>query len=108
MRGVPDASVLVKLATAEADSPLAEPLLHIGRTAPDLLFADMANILWKKQVRGELTAVLGQEALSVLAELDLNVVPSRTLMADDDDRASRIRHVLCRLSDPAGDTVHHR
>ena len=82
MKVVPDASVLVKLATEEADSLLAVPLLHIGLTVPDLLFPEMVDILWKKQARGELTMGLCQDALSVLGELDLDVVPSRTLMAD--------------------------
>lgn len=82
MRYVLDASVAIKLAVAEPDSHLAEPLLHAELHAPDLMFAEVANILWKKLARGELTEVIAAQALEVIGQLKLAVTPSKALLTD--------------------------
>ena len=48
MKWVVDASVAAKWLVPEADSPLAEALLDDDLLAPDLLFAEVGNILWNK------------------------------------------------------------
>lgn len=82
MRYVLDASVAIKLALAEPDSPLAEPLLHAELHAPDLMFAEVANILWKKLVRGEATEPIAAQALEAIGQLKLAVTPSKSLLTD--------------------------
>jgi predicted nucleic acid-binding protein len=51
-----DASVALKWVVREDDSDAANALLGGDRlTAPDLIFSEIANSLWKKWRRGELT-----------------------------------------------------
>lgn len=92
MRVVLDASVAIKLATTEPDSYRAQPLVYCGLHAPDLLFAEITNIIWKKQVRGDLTFELGQQALDALSSLRLTVTPSRDLMGMALELASASSH----------------
>jgi predicted nucleic acid-binding protein len=52
-----DASVAIKWLAPEAESDLADRLLIDGDlAAPDLIFAELANAIWKKQRRGEIVA----------------------------------------------------
>jgi Hydantoinase B/oxoprolinase len=65
---VSDASIAVKWVVPEHSSERA-PLLHdYGLVAPDLLFAECANILWKKVRRGELTKEEADIAAQTLEE----------------------------------------
>lgn len=57
MKWVIGASVAAKWLAPESDSPPAEALLDDELIAPDLLFAEVANTLWKKRQRGEMDAV---------------------------------------------------
>lgn len=82
MRYVLDASVAVKLAIAEPDSHLAEPLLQAELHAPDLMYAEVANIIWKKLTRGDLSDMMAAQALDAIGQLRLSVVPSKNLLAD--------------------------
>jgi len=72
-----DASVAVKWVVTETGSDLAEPLLERDLIAPDLLFAECANVLWKKVRRGELTREEAAVAAQTLEQADLAVVPTR-------------------------------
>ena len=55
MTAVIDASVAIKWVVPEAGTEEAVELLgRGGLVAPDLLFAECANILWKKVRNGEL------------------------------------------------------
>ena len=54
MKWVIDASVVAKWFAPESDSAKAEELQDDELHAPDLLFAETANILWEKQVRREM------------------------------------------------------
>lgn len=59
-----DASVAIKWGVAEPDAEEARALLaRKGLIAPDLIVAEIANILWKKEMRGELAP--GQRAISL-------------------------------------------
>jgi predicted nucleic acid-binding protein len=73
-RLVVDASVAVKWVIAEGGSDSAERLLDHPLVAPDLLFAECANILSKKVRRGEVTKEEAEIAARTLEQADLSVV----------------------------------
>ena len=62
MKWVVDASVAAKWLSPEPESAAADSLLDDELWAPDLLFAEVANILWKKQSRGEMSATTAAAA----------------------------------------------
>ena len=75
-----DASVAIKLVVPEARTIQAVALQSSQRlAAPDILFSECANTLWKKVRRGELSESDAGEALEVLTDLDLQVLPCREL-----------------------------
>jgi predicted nucleic acid-binding protein len=74
---VVDASVAIKWVVSEPDSALAESLLDHDLAAPDLLFAECANILWKKARRRELTSEQAEIAAQTLEQAELNVVAAK-------------------------------
>jgi len=49
--------------------------------APDLIFPELGNVLWKKVARRELSPAEGREVLSALDRVPLVVAPSRPLAA---------------------------
>lgn len=65
-----DASVAVKFAIAESGADRARSLLLRREqvVAPDILVSELANALWKKELRGELDPV--DRALALQAGLD--------------------------------------
>jgi predicted nucleic acid-binding protein len=76
-----DASVAIKWVVAEPGSDAAAALLGTGPLrAPDLLLVECANVLWKKQRRGELTADLAGLAARLLLQADVELLPSRPLI----------------------------
>jgi predicted nucleic acid-binding protein len=81
---VADASVVVKWFVPEIHSDAARRLLaaHHQYLAPDLLFAEAANTIWKKARRGELTSTHGRQLVSDIGRVAVEAVPCRTL-ADD-------------------------
>ncbi len=79
-RFVVDASVAVKWVIAEGGSDSAERLLDHPLVVPDLLFAECANILWKKVRRGEVTREEAEIAARTLEQADLTVVSARAYM----------------------------
>ena len=68
-RQVVDASVVVKWYVPETDSAAAVALLEAASDllAPDLLAAELANTLWKKVRRGELTAAQAEEVVAAFS-----------------------------------------
>jgi predicted nucleic acid-binding protein len=92
-RLVIDASVAVKWVVAEPDSDRAELLLDHGLVAPDLLFAECANVLWKKVRRGELTKAEADIAAQTLEAADLAVVPTRGYVAVATSMAVELDHL---------------
>ena len=81
---VVDASVVVKWFVPEIHSDAAQRLLH-GRHryfAPDLLFAETANTIWKKIRRGELTPERGRRLVADIGRIAVESVPNRMLVED--------------------------
>ena len=81
---VVDASVVVTWFVPEIHSDAARRLLVLPHeyVAPDLLFAETANTLWKKIRREELTVEQGQRLVADIRQIAVETVPCRAL-ADD-------------------------
>jgi predicted nucleic acid-binding protein len=82
IRHVVDASVVVKWFVDEVHAEAARRLLadEYALSAPDLLWPECGNILWKKVQRGELTT---QEARLIREGLELqplHIAPCRLLL----------------------------
>ena len=92
MKWVIDASVAAKWMAPEPDTPLAEALLADDLIAPDLLYAEVANILWKKQLRGEMDAATTQIGARWLLQVPLQVHDSASLLADALALALQLQH----------------
>ena len=92
MKRVIDASVAVKWLAPEPDSPLAEVLLDDELIVPDLLFAEVGNILWKKQLRGEMTDEATRVGARFLLQVPLEVHDSAALLTDALALALRLQH----------------
>jgi len=80
-RLVIDASVAVKWVVPEPDSDRAEALLDHALMAPDLLFAECANVLWKKVQRGELSKDEADIAAQTLEQADIAIASTRGHLA---------------------------
>ena len=95
-----DASVAIKLVVPEQHSLQAVALQSSQRlAAPDILFSECANTLWKKVRRGELSETDAGEALEVLTDMDVQVVPCREL-------AQEALLLSLRLGHPAYDCLY--
>ena len=92
MKWVIDASVAVKWLAPEPDSPLAEALLDDELIVPDLLFAEVGNVLWKKQLRGEMDAAVTQLGVRWLLHVPVHVHDSASLLADALALALQLQH----------------
>jgi len=68
----------------EVHSEAARRLLRLPHdyVAPDLLFAETANVVWKKIRRGELSPAHGQQLVSDISGIAVDSVPSRLLAED--------------------------
>jgi len=98
-RLVIDASVAVKWVVPEPDSDQAAALLEHTLVAPDLFFAECANVLWKKLRRGDLTEEEAGIAARTLEQVDLAVVPSRAYLG-------RAVSIAAALERPAYDAIY--
>jgi predicted nucleic acid-binding protein len=76
---VVDASVVVKWFVPEIHSDAARRLLVLPHEylAPDLLFAETANTIWKKIRREELTAEAGQQLVADVGQIAVRTVSCR-------------------------------
>jgi predicted nucleic acid-binding protein len=81
---VVDASVVVKWFVPEIHSDAARRLLVLPHeyVAPDLLFAETANTIWKKVRREELTAGQGQQLVTDIGQIAVETVSCRALSED--------------------------
>src|SRR5215212_8217090 len=84
MSVVVDASVVIKWFVPEAGSDAASRLLASEHRleAPDLLFAEIANVVWKKILRGQLTRAEGQLLVIDFEKIAVNTTPCRALASD--------------------------
>jgi len=92
MKWVVDASVAAKWLAPEPDSTLAEALLDDELNVPDLLYAEVGNILWKKQLRGEMDAATAQIGARWLLQVPVQVHDSASLLADALALAMQMQH----------------
>ena len=77
-----DASIAIKWVIEEQGTAEALLLRNKARLrAPDLLAAECANILWKKAQRKELSAEEALFAAGLLQAADIELTPTRPLMA---------------------------
>jgi predicted nucleic acid-binding protein len=81
---VVDASVVVKWFVPEIHSDKARRLLGAGNdfVAPDLLFAETANTIWKKVRRKELTFDEGRRLVADMRGIAVESVSCRALAED--------------------------
>jgi predicted nucleic acid-binding protein len=81
---VVDASVVIKWFVPEIQREAAVRLLTLPHEyfAPDLLFAETANIIWKKVRRAELSATHGRQLAADITTIAVDTVPSRGLSED--------------------------
>ena len=92
MKQVIDASVAAKWLAPEPDSALAQALLDHELIVPDLLFAEVANILWKKCSRGEMDAAATHIGIRWMALVAFQVHACADLLADALALALRLGH----------------
>jgi predicted nucleic acid-binding protein len=79
-----DASVVIKWFVPEVHSDAARRLLayHHDYIAPDLLFAETANTIWKKVRRGEVPYRDGERLVADVGRAAVETVPCRALAED--------------------------
>ena len=61
----------------EPGADVAALLLDHSLAAPDLLGPEGANVLWKKVMRGELSAAEAETMAAALAKADIALHPTR-------------------------------
>lgn len=98
---VVDASIVVKWLAHEPDSEPATRLIVDGGPlmAPDLLPVEVANVLWKKVRRGDMTVGDLQPAIATLLELGVELHDSTLLL-------SRAAHLAVELGHPVYDCLY--
>jgi predicted nucleic acid-binding protein len=81
---VVDASVVVKWFVPEVHGDASRRLLVLPHdyVAPDLLFAEAANAIWKKIRRGELTPEEGRQLVADIGQIAVETVSCRALAED--------------------------
>ena len=87
-----DASVAAKWLLPEDGSDQASALLGDALLVPDLLFAELANIFWKKQMRGEIDAATADAAARWLMQAPLQVHGCAALTAEAVRLSIRLQH----------------
>ena len=88
---VVDASIVAKWLIPERHSAPARRILGEGNNllAPDLLWAELGNVLWKKSRAGELTAEEARDLLHDLRRFPISTIPSFGLIGLALDIATR-------------------
>jgi predicted nucleic acid-binding protein len=88
-----DASVVIKWVVPEADTEQALELWNVRQLcAPDLIYAECANVLWKKYQRNEHTIEENQVAAKIITHADIESVASRTLIESAVSIAMQLNH----------------
>ena len=91
---VVDASVAAKWFAEEEHTDRAEALLedYEQLRAPDLLLPEIANIAWKKAIRGEVTRAQAQLMTATVRHYIPNLQPVERLIEQALDIALRLNH----------------
>ena len=92
MKSVVDASVAAKWLAPEPESPFAAASLDDELAAPDLIFAEVGNILWKKQLRGEMDGATARLAARWLVQVPMAVHGAAGLLDDALALALHLQH----------------
>ncbi|MFV3129971.1 type II toxin-antitoxin system VapC family toxin [Niveispirillum sp. KHB5.9] len=92
MKLVVDASVIAKWILPEPGSDLALGLRGYDVMVPDLAFAEIANLLAMRVVRGEMTAPEAANALDFVLAANPKAVSSRDLAAEALAMAGALKH----------------
>lgn len=87
-----DASVAMKWVVEEPGSNEARELLGGSTSAPDLLFAECGNTLWRAARNGRITPAGLRGALDFFAGLRIEIHPSRSLLHRALDIAGKLDH----------------
>ena len=96
---VVDASVAIKWVIAEAGNERAITLRQHSLIAPDLLFAECANVLWRKFRRREITEDEAAIAARTLEQADFVVISAQ-------DYTVRAVMIATELDHPAYDAMY--
>jgi len=88
-----DASVAIKWIVEEGGTVDALAILEKAKlSAPDLLVAECANILWKKVRRKELSEGEAQIGARLLEQADIEILPTRHLLGSATSLAIELDH----------------
>ena len=96
MRIVVDASVAIKWYVHEPHTAAASQLLdpRFELVVPDLLWAEFGNILWKKHLRGDVTAGAARQIVGELKRVAMRTEPVAPLLGAAFEIAMRIRRTV--------------
>jgi predicted nucleic acid-binding protein len=89
-----DASVAIKWVVEEDDSDAAHTLAGREMHAPDLIWIECANILWKKTVAGDLTLAEAAIILKELRSAPVSLTPCSHLLDAALALSSKLRHPI--------------
>lgn len=95
-RVVVDASVLAAAFLPEPHTKAAQSLLVSGKEllAPELIYAEVANVLWKRRTRGEIDDDEAEGLLADVLALPLRVTASEALIGPALQLALRARRTV--------------
>jgi predicted nucleic acid-binding protein len=95
-RAVIDASVVVKLFFEEEHSDAAEQWVQaVGELlAPDLIWAEVANVIWKRYDRREIDEAEARQLLADCLRLPLKISPSSGLVEPALELALRTKRTV--------------
>lgn len=91
-----DASVVAAAFFREEHADAARSLLvsDLELYAPDLVLAEMANVIWKRHTRGEIDAAESSQLLADVLTLPLQLTPSAEIVAAALELATRTRRTV--------------
>jgi predicted nucleic acid-binding protein len=93
---VVDASVASKWLLPETHAFEAEKLLSsdVELLAPDLLYAEIGNVLWKRVVSRDISEEKAREAFRQLMAVEIEIIPATFLLEDALALACRYRRTV--------------
>ncbi|MFA6134337.1 MAG: type II toxin-antitoxin system VapC family toxin [Phycisphaerae bacterium] len=91
-RAVIDASVVVKLFFEEEHSDAAEKCVRQAKEllAPDLIWAEITNVIWKRQRRGDISKEDAAEMAGQVLAMPVREHPTAALVVEALDLAMRL------------------